>query len=138
MSIGGGYEPRFDKDWEYGRQGELWVVDLIESLKNDRVEIKRDRQYPTTGKLYVEYECMGRSGWYSSGIDATKADLWVFVLGSSESAIVVSTVLLKALVERVRRNPRFCREETDGSHPTKGVVLPLSFVLTALQDGGVV
>ena len=91
-----------------------------------------------TGRLYVEYECLGRNGWYPSGIDATDSDVWVFVLGSTASAIVIATDLLRQLVGRVRRNPRFCRKETDGDHPTKGVVLPLSLVLTTVQDGEVV
>lgn len=121
-----GYEPRFDVDYDYGRQGELWVTSVAEALKHDRVEVKRDAKFLDTGNLYVEFECRGRDGvWRPSGISVTETELWVFVLGDSQMAFVIPTAVLREVSLRLRAQGRI-GQETDGSNPTKGVLLKLS------------
>lgn len=126
-----GYEPRFDKDYEYGAQGELLIGDIVEAIRRDRVEIKRDGQFATTGNLYVETECFRRGRWHPSGINTPDgAEVWAFVLGDTRTCVFLPVDLLREVVEHLGRP----REERDGSHPTKGSVIKLSHLMAYLQN----
>lgn len=121
-----GYEPRFDLDLAYGKQGELIVTDISQALRNGSVEVKRDSLWSRTGNLYVEYECRRAVGWTPSGIATSDAELWAFVLGDSELTIVVPTGLLRDIARHFYRLDKWYRVEvTHGSHPTKGVRIPI-------------
>lgn len=120
-----GYEPRFDIDAEYGRQGELFVSSIIDSLAKGSVEVKRDSRFANTGNIFVEYECLRQGSWMKSGIATSEADTWVYVLGDSQVVIAMPREVLKELALEMWRNPRNRREEKDGSHPAKGVIIPL-------------
>lgn len=124
------YEPRYDIDYEAGRQGEFFVVDIIEALTSERVEVKTDLMSQETGNVYVEYECLKRGKYVPSGIAVTEAPLWVFVLECGELAVVISTSRLKELAGDAYRNGRK-RECKKGSHPTRGVVIPLTMLVKA-------
>jgi hypothetical protein len=113
-------EPRFDIDYEYGLQGELYVSDIRRAIEADRIEVKRDSRWSATGNVYVEFECKGRK----SGIATTEAELWAFVLGDTNIAVFIPTATLKEFARRLHRAGRVA-QETDGSHPTKGVLVPL-------------
>ena len=118
-----GFEPRFDVDYEYGHQGELFVTDIISALKNNRVEVKRKRY--EDDQFYVEYQCLKRGNWEKSGIATTEAELWAFVIADTGVAVVVTTSRLRdaaAFVFKHMKGNR--REERDGSHPTRGVLVP--------------
>lgn len=125
--ISDGYEPRFDIDIERGRQGEMFVLGILEALKEggSRVEVKRDDRSQETGNIYVEYQCRRRDGWAASGIAVSEAQIWVFVLCLGDLAVCVSTERLKQLARVAYRRGRVA-EETDGSHPTKGVLIRLT------------
>lgn len=123
-----GYEPRFDIDYEYGRQGELWIDSVADALKTERAEVKTDGRCQQTGNLYVEFECRRRDGWHRSGLATTEADVWVFVIGDTGIAIVIKTEVLKAICRPLLKQGKVA-EERDGSHPTKGVLLPLSHLI---------
>ena len=120
-----GYEPRYDIDSEVGRQGSFFVMDIIDALKGDRVEVKRDLKSQETGNIYLEYECKKRGRYVKSGLAITEADLWVFVLDHGDLALAVSTDLLKKMgrVAFTRGQKKECQR---GSHPTRGVVIPIS------------
>ena len=120
-----GYEPRFDIDAEYGRQGELFVSSIIDSFTRGSVEVKRDSRFADTGNIFVEYECLRQGSWTKSGIATSEADVWVYVLGDSQVVIAMPREALKELVLEMWRDPRNRREEKDGSHPAKGVIIPL-------------
>jgi len=118
-----GYEPRFDIDYEYGRQGELFIADVVAALRDNRVEVKR-KSYEDD-LFYVEYACRKRGDWAESGIATTEAELWAFVIGESAVAVVVTTERLRDAAAFVWKHmPGMRKEETDGSHPTKGVLVP--------------
>lgn len=123
-----GYEPRFDLDYEVGSQGELWTENIVDALAHDRVEVKTDQEALRTGNLYVEFECLGRGGWRRSGIAITQAEIWVFVLQPQGLALVITTDLLRRAARE--HYPDRVRECTRGSHPTKGVVIPISLLIT--------
>lgn len=122
-----GYQPDFDIDMKVGAQGELFVANIIDSLgQRGMVEVKYDARYLDTGNVYVEYECRRRDGWQKSGISTTKAAFWAFVLGMDTFCFIISTDTLKSAVRDRWDTNR--RELTRGSHPTKGVILPVDWL----------
>lgn len=130
-----GYNPDFDIDYEYGKQGELFVTSVARAMKEGRVEVKRDGRFAETGNIYVEYECRGRDGvWRPSGIALkdNPPDLWVFVLGDSETALVIPTERLKAVCRPLFRQGRTA-EERDGSNPTRGVLVKVSHLMAEIR-----
>lgn len=121
-----GYEPRFDLDLEYGAQGELIVTNVADAIKTQKVEVKRDGRWHETGNLYVERRCLRANGWQPSGIATTDALLWAFVLGDTEAVIILPTLTVERLArELYDKSPWYRVEERNGSHPTKGVRIPL-------------
>lgn len=117
-------QPDWDIDLRAGEASERLVVDL---LTDDTLEVKHDHRAKATGQLYVETECLTRNGWMPSGICTTKASVWFFVLDEEEKVMVsISTVTLKDHVERFRARNPLCMNV--GSHPTKGVGVPLAAV----------
>ena len=68
----------FDLDLRYGQVAERSVANL---LMIETVEVKRDRRWVDTGNIYIETACLSQVGeWYYSGINASKATHWAFVL----------------------------------------------------------
>jgi hypothetical protein len=129
-----GYEPRFDIDAEIGRQGELFVLDIIEGLKNKSIEVKTDVRSQDTGNLYIEYECLRRGEWRPSGIATTESQLMAFVIGGS--LLVVPTQIIKR-VARSELHKGHVKAQTRGSHPTKGVIVPLCLLMLEVRKGTV-
>ena len=70
----------FDLDFGYGKGGENLVEELL--TKGKTVEVKRDRKWNITNNLYVEVECWYQrsQSWEPSGLMASEADYWAFVL----------------------------------------------------------
>lgn len=127
-----GYEPRFDIDMEVGRQGEIFITSVIDSLKDGAsVETKTDVRALQTGNIYVEFECFRLGQWRKSGIATTEAEVWVFVLGVA--ALCIPTETLKVLA-RLRWHAGGVREQPRGSHPTKGVIIPIPWLLRELAN----
>lgn len=125
-----GYQPKFDIDYQVGHQAELWVQDIIRALKTERVEVKYDARLEQTGNVFVEYQCLhDGQNWVPSGIAVTDAEFWVFVLHQSISCVIVRTHELKIAVRRLWRQPRNLVPCNRGSHPTRGVKVPLAWLL---------
>ena len=129
-----GYNPDFDIDYEYGKQGELFVTSVAQAMKEGRVEVKRDGKFAETGNLYVECACYRRGQWRPSGIRLTDnpPDIWVFVLGDSETALVIPTERLRAVCKPLWDAGRVAGEN-DGSHPTKGVLVKVSQLMAEIR-----
>ena len=83
-------QKNFDIDIEYGRQGENYLLDILETK---RIEVKTDRIAHITGNVAVEYRYKGRP----SGISTTEADYWAFLLYDMTTIIMVPTDKLKAI-----------------------------------------
>lgn len=120
-----GYEPRFDLDYERGRQGELFVDDIIAALRTESVEVKTDDQAQRTGNVYVEYECLRHGEYVPSGLATTDAEMWAFVIEDGQMMVALPTEKLKEIARSAIRAGRTA-ECKRGSHPTRGVTVPLT------------
>jgi hypothetical protein len=87
----------WDLDLRYGQEGESYIKSL---LNIETVEVKRDKRWKNTGNLYIETWCWSdnNSEWYPSGLQASKATHWAFVLEAM--ALIVPTEQLKQTVEK--------------------------------------
>jgi hypothetical protein len=122
-----GYEPNFDIDYEVGRQGELFVTDLLGAMGSERIEVKTDAMAAKTGNVYIEVECRGRP----SGIQTTAAEFWAFVL-PGDLVVITRTVTVRELATRAVLGGRIGRCDR-GSHPTRGALIPQRWLVTYLQ-----
>lgn len=132
-----GYTPEFDIDLRYGRKGEELVRDFLVGMLGEEpgrltVEVKTDAKYLDTQRIYIEYQCKRRDGWHNSGILDSKADYWTFVIGETV-VIGIPTPVLRRIYDRaLDPKLKYLKEEKSGSHPTKGVAIPLHHFLTWL------
>jgi hypothetical protein len=137
-----GYEPRFDLDAELGHQGQLFVARIADGLRDGTVEIKTDDRARETGRVYVEFACLRRppgareSAWLPSGIAATEADWWAFVLADLSVLVALPTATMLRIARQAWK-VRAQRVTTHrGSHPTQGVAVPIGrFVEQAVRLG---
>ena len=125
-----GYEPRFDIDLAYGQQGELFVADIRDGLRDGTVEVKRDGRFHDTGNLYIEHECRRQGRYQPSGIATTEAKVWVFVLGDAPACLCISTDLLREWTS-IEGFPT--AECVVGSHPTRGWLMSLQRAVFLLK-----
>lgn len=99
---------------------------IVDAMAAGSIEVKTDEMAMKTGRVFVEYECKRFGGWAKSGIATTTAELWAFVV-ASDTVLVVPTVRLRAAVKRVYKlQPGLRKECVRGSHPTRGVAIPLT------------
>lgn len=125
--------PDWDLDFSYGKEGEERAEAIIQGMISGTTEVKRDRKFHNTGNIYVEYECLRADGWSQSGIRTSQADNWTFILGNSNIAISVQTEDLKLLFDYYYGIlPRVC---PNGSHPTKGVAIPVEAIIHYAETG---
>ena len=114
----------WDIDYAYGRQGELFVADLLATLQvGTQVEVKRSRY--GDHQVYIEYEHSPRrlKGQYEpSGIAVTQAMVWAFVADSW--CLFVPTEHLKRIARLVlQKRPDLRRETNHSDCPTRGVMV---------------
>lgn len=113
----------FDLDLSIGVEAENSAARI---LGLDTVEVKRDLKWFKTGRLYIETSCyqISKGMYVSSGLEATKATHWVFVLG--DTIVVAKTSDLKDYIDyQVRYNlamPADCRIEPN---PSKGYLITI-------------
>lgn len=120
-------QPDFDLDRAIGEQSELWVSNLREALRGSgRVEIKAPKPFLREQTFYVEYACKGRDGtWRKSGINTSKADLWLVTFGCLPGGLALCRHWLKRAAKRAYDRPFARKECLRGSNPTKAVVVSL-------------
>lgn len=90
----------WDLDLRFGQAGEAIVNSLL-TAPIETVEVKTDRRWKETGNLYIEVYCwsFNTQSWYPSGLLATKATHWSFVL----EGVSVLTVAVPVLVDTCKR-----------------------------------
>jgi hypothetical protein len=127
-----GYQPDFDIDLRYGADGERLVAAFLQGLLDGTVEVKNDGKAVDTARVYIEGECRRRDGWQPSGIMASKASYYALVIGEAV-VIGIPTAMLQACYHKALAPAlHMAREEKDGSHPTRGVAIPVGYLFTLL------
>lgn len=121
-------EPNWDIDSKRGHQAELWIKSIRSAISDGSIEVKRDERAFSTGNIYVEYQCLRKGKYRPSGLATSKATTWVFVLNNENLAIIISKEYLKKLGRKAYKLGKL-RECRGGSHPTKGVVIPLKWLI---------
>ena len=100
---------KFDIDLQYGQEGESLVESFLRG--NGKYEVKRDWEVSRTGNVAVEVGKKVRDGEADSGLSATEADWWVFVLGGDyyvdEVVIFIKTSRLRGIVSQVTKRDGF-------------------------------
>ena len=96
------------------------------------VEVKRDRLAHETGNVWIEYQCRTAAGWTDSGIRTTKATQWLLIIGDAVY-IGIPTDIVRAVTTKALKCPWLLSEEKDGSHPTRGVKVPLNLLWTWIR-----
>lgn len=132
-----GYVPDFDLDAAVGRQGVLFVTDIIRGLSDGSVEVKRDERARQTGRIYVESDCAGLDGrWYASGIRSSRAETWAYVVPLADARELLLAVPRLKLLEACQLPWVRTAEQSRGSNPTRGIVLSLPWLVQwLLRDG---
>lgn len=118
----------FDLDLKAGKQGENLVQEI---LGGDRtVEVKTDLKWKNTGNVYIETTCWSHNNksWYPSGLTATKADYWAFVLEGC--SVIVPTDILRKAVELYGYGID-CKIEPN---PSKGYLIRPEQILKVLRE----
>jgi hypothetical protein len=116
--VTGGYQPDWDVDKARGEEAEALFRKLRTGIIAGTTEVKRDDRARETGNFYIELECQRFDGWHDSGLRTTKATAWAIVCWPVVLAVPVS--ILRIAVEGAKAAE--CRV---GSHPTRGVVVPM-------------
>lgn len=128
-----GYEPRWDITAEVGHQGQLWIKNLIDSFKGGFSEVKNDTRVLEFGSVYVEYKCLRGGKYRASGIATTESEAWAIVCVERELAIVIAVDTLKKLVKEAWKDPKNRKQLTRGTHPTRGVRIPISKLIDYMR-----
>lgn len=120
-------QPDWDVDKARGEEAEALWRKTRTAMATGCAEVKRDDRAAKTGNFYIEHACRTAEGWEPSGIETTKATTWVFVSWPILVAVPVS--ILRHLHRDAQRKKALV-ECSNGSHPTKGVVIPVDKLLT--------
>lgn len=115
-------QPDWDVDKARGEEAEALYRALRRHIMNGTAEVKCDDRAAETGNIYVEYACQTAQGWKPSGIATTKATTWVIF--ADPILLAMPTWVLRNLA-RDAKDQGHTRECIVGSHPTRGVVLPM-------------
>jgi hypothetical protein len=120
-------DSNWDLDLRAGEAGESYLADLLHA---DTIEVKTDRRWKDTGNLYIETTCWSHNNdeWYASGLSATKASYWAFVLEGG--ILLVPTETLKKVVT-VRGRAINCNIQPN---PSKGYLIKVEDIMDALKS----
>lgn len=132
----------FQKDLEYGLQGESLVNQFLRSISDGDFEVKSDRY--RNGRMVVETNQNPRAAkdqdnkpiWVLSGINVTKAKWWVYVYAPEGAFVVIEVSRLKRFL-RLNSN-KFCEAtkiDLGGiENPAKGFLISPDEVMDILYS----
>lgn len=124
-----GRRPNFDFDLRLGQEAERFVEQWSYAMLRGEHEVKRDAVALQTMRVYIETECLYASGWGPSGINVTTARYFDIVIGDAMIIALPTNVLRPVVAHCSDPALRMAREEKDGSHPTRGVAIPLGYLM---------
>jgi len=118
----------FDLDLSVGHEGESLVNQLLTNGKT--IEVKTDLKWKNTGNLYIETVCWSHnnSEWYPSGISATKAEYWAFVL---EGTVLIVPIEHLRHAITLYGHPITCNIEPN---PSKGYLIQPERILQVVKE----
>lgn len=133
----------FQKDLQYGQQGEKFVQSFLDSLSGGAFEVKTDRY--RNGRMAVEVEQNpyrktdeeGVQVWKPSGINVTKAQWWVYVytLDGKEGAFaVISVKRLKRYIKKNKKNLKMMDFAKRSSNPARGWIIEPEQVMDMMYN----
>lgn len=130
----GGYEPRFDLDYQRGLIGEKLVGTFLEALSGSRIEVKTDHRVLETGNVFVEtHQQVFGQDWKPSGINVSQAEFYSFAGPSGNGFITIKTSVLKELAAaspRANVNSRSVE-----SSAARGRIVKVSDLLELIYEG---
>jgi len=117
----------WDIDLRFGQEGEVLVNALL-TAPIETVEVKRDRRWKETGNIYIETECWSDDlgHWYDSGITATKASHWSFVLESIIITIPTDVIRKAISIYGIKR------EMNRPEYSTKGFIITVNDLIKSV------
>ena len=120
----------WDLDLRFGQEGEVLVNSLL-TAPIETVEVKRDRRWKETGNIYIETECWSDAlgSWYDSGITATKASHWSFILESLIVTIPTDTIRKAIVLYGIKR------EMNRPEYSTKGFTITVNDLIRTTLSG---
>jgi hypothetical protein len=126
-----GKEPRFDRDYDYGRQAELAIDDLLTRLARGqaRLEVKRKSKPDAWFYVETEHNPFGRR-WQPSGASTSEAEAWVFVVADTGVEVLVPFSLIRRALDRGLGTFKECKQ---GDCPTRGRLLHIEHLLRCDQ-----
>lgn len=130
----GGYEPRFDLDYQRGLIGEKLVGTFLEALSGSRIEVKTDHRVLETGNVFVEtHQQVFGQDWKPSGINVSEAEFYSFAGPSGNGFVTIKTSVLKELAgasPRANVNSR-----STESSAARGRIVRMSDILELIYEG---
>jgi len=112
-------------------QGEAIEENLREFFEGKRIEVKSERYiWEKTGNHFLEYEYKGQP----SGIAATEADFWAFVMVKDEQ-IVITYITPVYLLKRIARQYYNTDRDVIGGdgNNSKGILVPITDIAHAYK-----
>lgn len=107
-------------------------VTTVDDAKGIRDRAEALRVYAAqAGNVFIEYECFRQGEWRRSGIATTAAEVWAIVV-AGEVMIAAPSRMVRHVARYSRPHER--RECMRGSHPTRGVVIPMGEFLQRLAQ----
>lgn len=138
--IAKGYQPDFDIDYKIGHQGELFIASVLDSLEDGaRIEVKNDQRAAETGNFYLEYSCFVSGQWVSSGVarkTAESAEVMSLIVGNSVVVSAPRNLVAAVAADYWMRGAQYRKECMRGSHPTKGVIVPIGQLVSEIMQAG--
>lgn len=131
-----GYEPRWDRDFIFGQQGELLVGSVLDQVAAGQVRVETKRSRFPDMKLFVECQqnAHNRGEWKNSGILVTDSEYWAFVKPGG----VIVLVPVAALKDEVQRVHSLTGTYVGGGHygdnPTRGILINLNHLVARGVD----
>lgn len=129
-----GKEPRWDRDLDYGEQGELLVDQLHMQVAQGHASTETKRERRENSRFYCESMQFpkwrgSQARWVDSGIRVSEADYWV-IYKPGGLFLYVPLTRLKALIASGKPPPI---EYPKGDNPTRGHLVNLADLFDKIE-----
>jgi hypothetical protein len=114
-----------------GDRGERLVKRLLD-LGIETIEVKNDQKSISTGNIFIETECYNEKNqeWYPSGINATQAKVWFYILNDTPFlALVGQPETIREAIKGMQ-----ARQANNTKPLAKGVLVSICELITRLRD----